>query len=227
MTRIIRISCTVICIAITLVMLDGQLQAAGPRNWKNKEGKKIHASFVDLVVKKQDGTESEIIILERSSDKRVFEIPLKLLSELDQKITRKYLKRAESKKRKEEAQPKTEQKAKRKAIIDPNRKPPENGPYVEYYENGKKKSEGHFKDGKKDGLWTRWHKNGQKEYEEHYKNGKQHGLETYWYQNSQKLLEVHWKDGEKDGLETWWDEDGRKIIEVQYKGGEEVSHKEF
>ena len=78
-----------------------------------------------------------------------------------------------------------------------------------------------------DGTRVEYYENGQKEYEEHYKNGKQHGLETYWYQNGQKLLEVHWKDGEKDGLETWWDEDGRKIIEVQYKGGEEVCHKKF
>ena len=32
--------------------------------------------------------------------------------------------------------------------------PPENGPYVEYYENGQKESETHYKDGRKEGLET-------------------------------------------------------------------------
>ena len=32
--------------------------------------------------------------------------------------------------------------------------PPKDGPHVEYYENGKKEAEGHWEDGKKEGLWT-------------------------------------------------------------------------
>ena len=51
--------------------------------------------------------------------------------------------------------------------------PPKNGPHIEYYENGQKMSEGHFKNGKKDGLDTFWHENGQKRSEDHYKNGKE------------------------------------------------------
>ncbi|MDD9888608.1 MAG: hypothetical protein OXU46_08345 [Candidatus Marinimicrobia bacterium] len=39
------------------------------------------------------------------------------------------------------------------------------------YENGKKKSEGNFKDDKEDGLWAGWHENGQKSYEVTYKDG--------------------------------------------------------
>ena len=81
--------------------------------------------------------------------------------------------------------------------------PSENGPHIEYYENGQKKSETHYKDGKPEGLLTGWYENGQKKSETQYENGKQ------------------------DGLETRWDETGMKVLEVQYKDGNEVSRKEF
>ena len=73
--------------------------------------------------------------------------------------------------------------------------PPKNGPYVEYYENGKKWSETHYKNGKWDGLQTRWYKNGQKKSESHYKNGKLDGLSTGWDESGKKERETHWKDG--------------------------------
>ena len=40
-----------------------------------------------------------------------------------------------------------------------------NGIHTEFYENGEKRFEGTFKNGKKDGLFTWWYKNGKKEYE--------------------------------------------------------------
>jgi len=43
--------------------------------------------------------------------------------------------------------------------------------YEEYYENGQKKWEGTYKDGKEDGLWTYWDENGQKKSEITYKDG--------------------------------------------------------
>ena len=51
--------------------------------------------------------------------------------------------------------------------------PPKDGPHVEYYENGQKQYERHFKNGKLDGLSTGWHENGQKELEILYKNGEE------------------------------------------------------
>ena len=81
--------------------------------------------------------------------------------------------------------------------------PPENGPYVQYFENGQKSEEGNYKNGKYDGLMTQWYENGKKKLEGHYKNGKQEGL---W---------------------TEWDEDGKKIEERHYKNGEVVSRKDF
>ena len=64
--------------------------------------------------------------------------------------------------------------------------PPKDGPSVEYYENGNKKSESHYTDGKLEGLWTRWYDNGKKWTEAHYKNGKLEGLWTEWYVDGKK-----------------------------------------
>ena len=43
---------------------------------------------------------------------------------------------------------------------------------TDWYENGKKKVESIYKDGKRDGLVTNWYENGQKKYEGTYKDGK-------------------------------------------------------
>ena len=42
-----------------------------------------------------------------------------------------------------------------------------------YQANGHKESEGNLRDNKKHGLWTFWHENGEKKVESHFKNGKQ------------------------------------------------------
>ena len=48
---------------------------------------------------------------------------------------------------------------------------PYSGQAVWYYDNGQKKYERTYKDGKLDGKWTWWHNNGQKRYERTYKDG--------------------------------------------------------
>ena len=78
------------------------------------------------------------------------------------------------------------------------------------YENGLKRSEGNFKDGKKDGKWTEWYENGQKKSGGYYKDGKKHGKYTVWYENGQKEAEVNYKDGKEDGKWTKWHKNGKK-----------------
>ena len=72
-----------------------------------------------------------------------------------------------------------------------------NGIHTEFHENGKKRSEGNFKDGKTDGLWTSWYENGQKESEGTYKDGELDGLYTEWYENGQKIIRFF-----EDGIQT-------------------------
>ena len=92
-----------------------------------------------------------------------------------------------------------------------------------WYENGQKKSEGNFKDGKKDGLQTEWYENGQKKQEGNYKDGKMDGLLTYWFKNGQKQGELNYKDGKYHGLWTSWYENGQKETEGNWKDGKLMS----
>lgn len=82
------------------------------------------------------------------------------------------------------------------------------GLVIEWYENGQKAAEINWKDGKQDGLVTQWHKNGQKKAEANDKNGKREGLATFWYDNGQKEAEENWKDDKRVGKWTEWDEKG-------------------
>jgi hypothetical protein len=103
---------------------------------------------------------------------------------------------------------------------------------VEYYDNGNKKRETHYKDGKEDGVTTYWHEDGTKSTEIHYKDGipgvqtwwnkdgtKKEGVDTDWYEDGTKSRESHYKDGRLDGVATCWDEDGNKDMESHYKDG--------
>lgn len=68
-----------------------------------------------------------------------------------------------------------------------------------------------------------YYSNGQKKSESHYKNGKQTGLSIKWFENGQKEMEVNIRDGVQHGLATSWLEDGQKQFEVMYENGTIVS----
>ena len=77
------------------------------------------------------------------------------------------------------------------------------GVCVDYYDNGQKRYEGKFKNGKKDGRWITWYENGQKETEGYYTNWKEEGLWTEWYDNGQKMRERTYKDGTRITKKVW------------------------
>jgi pimeloyl-ACP methyl ester carboxylesterase len=54
------------------------------------------------------------------------------------------------------------------------------GPYKEWYANGRLKFEGRFRHGRQDGASTSWYDDGQKEAEEHWRDGQLHGEVRYW-----------------------------------------------
>ena len=99
------------------------------------------------------------------------------------------------------------------------------GLFVGWYENGQKMAETNFKDGKPDGLAVGWHENGKKKMEGSWKNDKEDGLHTQWHENGQKNEENNWKDGKQEGLAVGWHENGQKRGEVNFKNGEAVSRK--
>ena len=92
------------------------------------------------------------------------------------------------------------------------------GVYAEWYEEGIMMSETHYKDGKPDGVCTEWCQDGTK-IEEHYKDGKKEGVETKWYEDETMMSETHYKNDELDGVSTWWYKGGTKNSEAHYKDG--------
>ena len=102
---------------------------------------------------------------------------------------------------------------------------PYTGKVFEFHYNGQKKSEGNYKDGKRDGPVVVWHENGQKHVEAGYKDGKYDGFWTMWYEKGQKNSEVNFKDGKPDGLTVSWHENGQNRTEINYKDGTVISSK--
>ena len=66
---------------------------------------------------------------------------------------------------------------------------PYTGRVIALYDEGQKKFEGTYKNGKHHGLWVHWHENGQKEEERTYRSGKREGLRVRWHENGQKATE--------------------------------------
>ena len=102
-----------------------------------------------------------------------------------------------------------------KLLYEVNSETPFTGIVVEWYDNGEplnrqKKSETHYKDGKKNGPVTLWYENGQKEVEGTFKDGKADGLVVGWYKNGQKMYEETFKDDVSTGNATAWYENGEK-----------------
>lgn len=93
------------------------------------------------------------------------------------------------------------------------------GKWTEWYENGQKKDECEYKDGKLNGSMVKWYKTGQKEAESEYKDGKFNGKWVMWFKNGQKEAEGVDKDGKPNGKKVTWFENGQKEGEGEYKDG--------
>ena len=100
---------------------------------------------------------------------------------------------------------------------------PFTGVVVSKHDNGQKKWEVTYKNGKRDGLMTQWRENGQKKWEVTHKAGKVEGLWTWWHANGQKARDTTYKDGKREGLTTEWYAHGQKAGEETYKDGKLVS----
>lgn len=72
-----------------------------------------------------------------------------------------------------------------------NEKTPYTGNAI-YYTEGKKREEGSFKDGKKEGVWK------------HYTN------------NGKLFIDTNYLDGRKSGFENFYSEEGKKVLSIHY-----------
>lgn len=80
------------------------------------------------------------------------------------------------------------------------------GKYTSFFENGKKASEGLYKDGTLTGTWTYWHPNGLKKAEEH-----------YLYQDCNLYDYISYQC--PNGNWTYWNEQGAIIKKQTYSNG--------
>lgn len=99
-------------------------------------------------------------------------------------------------------------------------KHPENGEFIEHYQNGHKKLVGHFKNGLPDGAWSRWFENGNKLAEVSFIDGKMHGVGKAWYQNGKPLSEKHFNLDVEHGSSKAWYANGQQKHEIIMKNGE-------
>ncbi len=87
-----------------------------------------------------------------------------------------------------------------KSSIQLNDEGQKHGPYRTYYDNGKDKIKGTYKNNEKDGVWEEFYKNKQLKRHREYKNNKKDGV---WekYDKNRKIEERDpYKNGKKDGF---------------------------
>lgn len=88
--------------------------------------------------------------------------------------------------------------------------PPTNGLFIDYFDNGKLKEKGNYKNGKKNGLWETWFENGQKEDSAIYENDALTGKRVMWHSNGRLQLESYWgKPNDRVGQWTRYYENGQ------------------
>ena len=95
--------------------------------------------------------------------------------------------------------------------------------------NGKKKSEGGFKNGQEDGKWILYYSNGNKKSEATFRNNNYEGHYVSYHENGQKFREGHYAehqgnsyDGRKESVWYQYDKDGNVDTKVTYEHGRVV-----
>ena len=103
------------------------------------------------------------------------------------------------------------------------------GTHKTFFRNGVLTSQVHYNDkGNIDGLYKRWFYNGKLDYYGHYKDGKKVGIWKYYHMNGKIGCRIYYQDG-KPIKTLLYDEDGLKIEEEliefrkpQFKGGNKL-----
>ena len=82
-----------------------------------------------------------------------------------------------------------------------------------------------YKDGSK--KWEHVYENGSKRKEIGWVDGKRHGREIWYSKDGSKRFERTWVNGVPHGTQIDYREDGSKSQEIVYENGKEISRKEF
>ena len=92
------------------------------------------------------------------------------------------------------------------------------GPYLNWWENGKKAQQKNNREGRAHGDWTSWHENGQKQLQQTVRFGKIEGAASRWYKNGVKKDELVYADGKIVSVVVWRP-NGVKCTVTNLQGG--------
>lgn len=96
---------------------------------------------------------------------------------------------------------------------------PFTGDIVEYYRDGKLKSQTGVSNGLLEGISLGWFTNGVMQVKEPFHAGKSHGKRTKWNVDGSKLSEAEIVDGELHGMFRRWHENGQLSQQLPMKHG--------
>ncbi len=87
-----------------------------------------------------------------------------------------------------------------------------NGYNIFYYENGRKSSEGHFKDGKPEGFWKNYFETGVLKSEGNRKNHLLDSIWLFYYDNGLLKEKVNYEKSKKNGISFEYSEEGFLLV---------------
>jgi antitoxin component YwqK of YwqJK toxin-antitoxin module len=156
---------------VSLPLLLGAVCNAELRTWTAVNGKEVEAEFVS--------NEKGIVKLKLKSGK-VFEVPANKLSKEDNEFITSLTK--------PEGVNWDELEIREDIVYLKGSDTPYTGKSFAFHENGQKREEGNWKNGKVHGLAVGWHKNGQKETEVNWKDGKAvEGSRKFWNSKGEEV----------------------------------------
>ena len=99
---------------------------------------------------------------------------------------------------------------------------------IEFYPNGKKKSEGNFNViHNREGRWKFWYDNGNIWVIGNFKNGLSEGKAEIFSSNGKHNYTAHYKRGKPDGLWFFYDTLNNPIKKVWFKSGKKIREEEI
>ncbi|MBI9068058.1 MAG: hypothetical protein JEZ09_12250 [Salinivirgaceae bacterium] len=96
---------------------------------------------------------------------------------------------------------------------------------IQYYENGKKRYEGHFNNNKKDGEWIFWFENGNIWSEGYFKAGIRSGKSKVFHENGSLYYDGAYSEGKKQGIWHFYNPEGIEVNWVKYEKGSIIEQK--
>jgi antitoxin component YwqK of YwqJK toxin-antitoxin module len=96
------------------------------------------------------------------------------------------------------------------------------GMFIEYHPNGKLKTKGLLKNGKRTGVWIAYHTNGNIYSENKYKTGVLNGKTAAYYPNGNVQYVGLYINNKKDDSWFFYGEDGALDKEILFIGGEKI-----